>query len=440
MIVGHDMEDGYYSFLLSADSLNETPVISHTGNDLRADIGYLKMSPASNKIAMPLNNNGLLVELCRFHNRTGKVYDPVRIVARDSVVYAFGIEFSPDGNLLYISTGGKQYKLWQYDITLESEQEINQSAQLIATGNNNALQLASDGKIYIAKENNNHLNVIDSSGEKGTDCDFKENEIHLQSGISLKGFPNFLPFYFYRPQISSKGFCIGDTTFFSFPQYQNSDSLTWDFGDGTPVLTTSQTGIAEHLYKDPSSYAVKLIVHHCGAADTVFQIVKMQEPPAVFLGNDTTLCNSCSIMLDGGSGMDNWLWQDGSTSQYYNVDEPGLYYVTVSSDGCVNSDSVYIGKSTPGVYMPNAFTPNGDGINDVLKPVVSEPLSDYHLIIFNRWGHVLFESTSYDQGWDGTYNGKPQENAVYTWKIVYSVYENKNKETVEKTGTVLLFR
>ena len=439
-IVAHDREDGYYSFLLNADSLDETPVISHTGNNLKADIGYLKISPASDIIAMPLNNNSLLVELCRFNNRTGEIYHPVRIMARDSVVYAYGIEFSPDGNLLYITTGGKQYKLWQYDITLDGEQEINQSAQLIATGNNNALQLAPDGKMYIAKENTGYLNVINAPGEKGMDCDFSENEINLESGISLKGLPGFLPFYFYRPQVSVKGLCTGDTTFFSFPQYLNSDSLTWSFGDGTPDITTTQTGIAEHLYKNPSSYPVKLIIHHCDYADTVSRMVKIQEPPAVSLGNDTTICNFCSVTLDGGNGMDNWLWQDGSTSQYYTAEEPGLYFVTVSKNGCVNSDSVYISKSTPGVFMPNAFTPNGDGINDVLKPVTSEPLSEYHFIIFNRVGHILFESTSFDRGWDGTYKNRPQENGVYSWKIVYAVYGNKNRETVEKKGTVLLLR
>jgi len=140
-IVAHDKSDGYYSYLLNADSLNKTPVISRTGNNVRADIGYMKISPASDRIAMPVNNSTALVELCHFENRTGKVFDPVRIYARDSVVYAFGIEFSPSGNLLYISTGGKQYKLWQYDITQETKEEINNSAELIATGNNFALQL-----------------------------------------------------------------------------------------------------------------------------------------------------------------------------------------------------------------------------------------------------------------------------------------------------------
>ncbi|NOX87087.1 MAG: hypothetical protein GXO86_14195, partial [Chlorobi bacterium] len=152
-VIVHDRFDGYYSYLLNADSLNKTPVISRTGNNVRADIGYMKISPASDKIAMPLNSSVALVELCRFQNRTGKVFDPMRIMARDSVVYAYGIEFSPDGNLLYISTGGKQYKLWQYDITLETEEEINNSAELVATGNNFALQLAPDEKLYIAKEN-----------------------------------------------------------------------------------------------------------------------------------------------------------------------------------------------------------------------------------------------------------------------------------------------
>ncbi len=439
-IVAHDRFDGYYSYLLSADSLNKTPVISRTGNNVRADIGYMKMSPASSRIAMPVNNSVTLVELCRFQNRTGKVFDPVRILPRDSVIYAYGIEFSPDGNLLYISTGGRQYKLWQYDITLETEQEINNSAKLIATGNNFALQLASNEKLYIAKENSNELNSILAPDKNAPDCDYRKNDIGLAGGLSLKGLPNFLPFYFYNPRIPAGGLCHGDTTFFSFPQYLNSDSLTWDFGDGSSPLTTKQIGNIHHLYPDASTYQLELLVHHCGISDTITRTVNIQNPPVVFLGNDTTICGYCTIKLNGGDGMDDWLWQDGSRLQYYEVKNAGSYSVTVWKNGCTATDTIKISRVPVNVYMPNAFTPNGDGINDFFAPVIAEPLENYHLIIFNRSGKVIFESYNTNVGWDGYFRGKPENIGVYSWKIIYSVSQVQNYTENKKTGTVLLLR
>lgn len=146
-IVTHDRFDGYYSFLLSAEGLLSDTVHSYTGNSIRSDIGYMKMSPASNRIALPLNQENLLVELSLFHNRSGKIYNPIKIFARDETVYAYGIEFSADGNLLYIATGGRAYKVWQYDLTQVTQEKINNSAVLIAEGNHFALQLAPDGKI-----------------------------------------------------------------------------------------------------------------------------------------------------------------------------------------------------------------------------------------------------------------------------------------------------
>jgi len=439
-IVGHNRLDGYFSFLLSADSLAKTPVESFTGNRIKSDIGYLKMSPSSNRIAMPVNNSSILVELSRFHNRSGKVFDPIRIFPRDSAIYAYGIEFSPDGNKLYISTGGLEYKLWQYDLTVETEEAINLSAELISSGNHFAMQLAPDGKIYIAKENRDYLSAILSPDLQGLSCNYSEYEIDLQSGISLMGLPNFLPYYFYKPQLLIDGECLGDTTQFIFPQYQNSDSLRWNFGDDSPVVTTGPTNGIKHFYQDPSTYLAELLVFHCGIVDTVRHLVSINEPPNLYLGNDTIICNSCSIILDGGESMDYWIWQDGSESQFYQVWDEGLYHVSVWKNECIASDSIYISKSQIKAYLPTAFTPNGDGINDYFKPVSSEPLSEYQLFIFDRWGEVVFQSSDFEQGWDGRFKGEILVSNIYSWKLVYTVYNKQGSERVEKLGTVMLIR
>lgn len=90
--------------------------------------------------------------------------------------------------------------------------------------------------------------------------------------------------------------------------------------------------------------------------------------------------------------------------------------------------------------MPNAFSPNGDGINDFFKPVSSELLSEFYLIVFNRWGDVVFESSDSEFGWDGYYKGYPLNHSVYGWKVVYTIYKNQEINRVKKTGTVVLVR
>jgi gliding motility-associated-like protein len=91
-------------------------------------------------------------------------------------------------------------------------------------------------------------------------------------------------------------------------------------------------------------------------------------------------------------------------------------------------------------YVPNAFTPNGSGPNEVFKPVFYSGYDpyDYTLLIFNRWGEVVFESRNTEVGWDGTYGGLPVQDGVYIWKL--TVGEIENARRIEKIGHVTLIR
>ena len=439
-IVTHDRNDGYFSFLLTADGLVSDTVRSFTGNAVRADIGYMKMSPASNRIALPLNHDNRLLELSLFHNRLGKVYNPIKIFAKDEGVYAYGVEFSADGNLLYIATGGRAYKVWQYDLTKETEEKINNSAMLIAEGNHFALQLAPDGKIYIARENRNYLSFIHHPEQSGLSCELEENAINLQGKVSQMGLPNFMPFLFYKPSFSVERPCIGDTTHFHFDQFYTSDSLSWDFGDGSPPLTSKDMAHPSHIYVDTGTFSVELLIHHCGIADTARRDIQINDIPAIFLGNDTTICNSCIILLDGGEEMDKWLWQDGSEERFFEVQQSGNYRVLVTKNECENSDTISIHNVSVQVVVPNAFTPNGDGQNDIFRAYSNELLSTYHLLVFNRRGMLLFESHQIENAWDGRYRGSDSPLGVYTWQITYSYYFESALKSETQDGTVLLLR
>jgi len=218
----------FYSYLVTDTGvLCYDPVISTAGDKILADIGMMKASPAGDILALPVNTSNIYLELFDFDNSTGVVSNPKRIYKTEDVVYAYGVEFSGDGKFLYITTGGKSYELLQYDLTLKTEQEINESCVVISKGNMYSMQIAPDSKIYVARVNDNYLSVIEHPGIKGPECLFREKEIYLGDNTCLMGLPNFNQSYFYFPSFSFKNACIGDTTSVWIENNSNIDSVEW---------------------------------------------------------------------------------------------------------------------------------------------------------------------------------------------------------------------
>ena len=120
------------------------------------------------------------------------------------------------------------------------------------------------------------------------------------------------------------------------------------------------------------------------------------------------------------------------------------YVVRVSTaSGCFATDtiSVKVYKVLPGIYVPSAFTPDGDGKNDVFRPIAIGIKQITYFKVFNRWGVLVYSSAknAYEQsiGWDGTYKGKPQDSAVYVWIVEGVDYLDKK---ITQKGTVTLIR
>ena len=107
------------------------------------------------------------------------------------------------------------------------------------------------------------------------------------------------------------------------------------------------------------------------------------------------------------------------------------------SNGCISQDSVYIDIIfDSGVFIPSAFSPNNDGINDVLKPRIFG-LVNYKLIIYDRWGKKVFESTDPQQGWNGnSLKNKTINSDVFTY-FVFAEYQNAAKKVFKGNITML---
>ncbi len=160
-------------------------------------------------------------------------------------------------------------------------------------------------------------------------------------------------------------------------------------------------------------------------------------PTAQFTANpNTTNILDPTVTFNNLSSPGTYLWSfgDGVTSTVpspiYNYTDTGSYNVQLivtTSFGCVDTayGNVYI-SDLFSVYVPNAFTPNGDGINDSFSPVVMG--ADYYEFwIYNRWGELIFDSTTSGTPWDGTYKGQHVEQDVYVWKL-FIQEKNKGKK------------
>lgn len=92
------------------------------------------------------------------------------------------------------------------------------------------------------------------------------------------------------------------------------------------------------------------------------------------------------------------------------------------------------------IYVPNAFSPNEDGVNDIFQPYIGCPVSEYDFRVFNRWGHLVYESQNQEDGWNGEFKGQPAEASVYVY-IVKVTYDDEGELKDEiKTGDVALVR
>jgi gliding motility-associated-like protein len=117
----------------------------------------------------------------------------------------------------------------------------------------------------------------------------------------------------------------------------------------------------------------------------------------------------------------------------------GVYTdVFIATNGCDSVRTLNLTiKNNCNIYIPNAFTPNKDGLNDLFKPTINMAFQKFSFTIFNRYGEKIFETYEYGKGWDGTFKGKDQQSGTYVYRITFT---NASGYESENNGTVLLIR
>ena len=130
---------------------------------------------------------------------------------------------------------------------------------------------------------------------------------------------------------------------------------------------------------------------------------------------------------------------NGDAIIYLTSTKPGFVTITAVADGktIINGSPVRIRFTEENVWVPKVFTPNGDGTNDLVRPIVNGVFNLTYFNIYNRWGNLLFTTNNISQGWDGRFKGAMQPNETYMWIIVGT---NSSNERVQKRGMISLVR
>lgn len=192
----------------------------------------------------------------------------------------------------------------------------------------------------------------------------------------------------------------------------------------------SNNAITPQLNITTSGILIVLVSNLCGvASDTV--LINLDPFPSITLPRDTELCAPEGYLIPAYSNIENILWSTGDTSQSINIPYAGNYWAYVGNSCGYDVDTIKISECSGEYIMPNAFSPNGDGINDFLFPIRIGNAQLVQYDVYNRWGQMVFTYADGDINWDGTYYETKCSVGVYIYVIRY-------KDNI--TGNILLLK
>gem|GEM_PF-1923235 len=201
-------------------------------------------------------------------------------------------------------------------------------------------------------------------------------------------------------------------------------------------LSTSRT----RQVNATGQYAVTVTdANNCIGTDSI-RLKAILPLPAKFLPADTLLCEYETLSLKARGNFTEYLWSTRSFDQSIIVRAAGLYWLQVKdSNNCVGRDSMLLNpkQCIAGFYIPKAFSPNDDNRNELFKPMLFGNVLEYRFLIYNRYGHLIFETTELNKGWDGKVKGMIQNPGGFVWICRYH-FQGSNPKT--ERGSVVLLR
>lgn len=363
--------DSFYAYYLTVGGITDSVVSAigsvearsaHAQQNAAAAMGQMKFSPDGKHVALVIGHQvPNVVEWYNFDQATGRLsnYNTTTISTQSGSAY--GVEFSKNGSMLYVTNGDTlmQLNLMAGGGNIDS---VNASKKIIFGGDGAhvyGMLLGPDNKIYVCMGDTT-LSVIQSPDSVGRTAHFEAHAVSLNNNYCYRNLPDLIAGYHYTNKI---------------PECN--------------LLNVSHT-VVNAACTGPSGSAIE----GASGGSSPITIQWNTDPPQT------------------GAQATNLL--------------PGNYVATVTgTDPCFGPitvyDTIHVGTAQRVVAAADAFTPNGDGKNDIFIPEVkcSDEL-EYVFRIYNRWGQLLFETYDPHKGWDGSFNNKEQPVGVYVYYIEYT--------------------
>lgn len=339
-------------------------------------IGYMRVSPNGRLVACANGGSSLraevdgekkfvnLLEVYKFDPRNGNL-EPF-VTHLDTVSYLYGVEFSSDVTKLYYTT---RRKIFQLDLMSDNAETISKSATFIGefpqfsdldTLMLGALQLAINGKIYVAQDGYPYLGVIENPRAKGQDCNYVIDGKYLEGTISRLGLPNFIPTYLLPPDFEIVNNCSNSHTTFRCIDDRDVQRYYWK------LTTASGEGIAEATVREfeiplttPGKYRISLEVIVDGFSHVDYRFFEVFAPPEFSLGDDVQICSYdealiAAPVLDEGF---TFSWADGGSDDLHiNKTCEVIGKLTDNHTGCTTEDVLEVKVVDPVEFeMPDAL-------------------------------------------------------------------------------------
>ena len=252
--------------------------------------------------------------------------------------------------------------------------------------------------------------------------------------------------------VQTKTVCTGQFVFIQSSANGNQQPINyqWIYPNGD---TTDNDPLFFSVSSSNSGFYTVLATDRVGCTDQKsIELIVSENPVAAFHGTDTLVVDS-GYLLDAGEGMASYRWNTGDSTNPLVIEYEGVYWLEMTShEGCTGSDSVYVKliedeilppDPTFNIFIPNAFSPDGDGVNDNFNisynnNINSFPITHFVLHIFDRWGEGIFQTDDIAQGWDGMKNGNPCSGGVYIYKILFEMDGEPGRQ--ERIGVIMLVR
>jgi hypothetical protein len=416
-LLSHDYTgNNFRAFLVTTAGVSPSPVISSIGtfyNNTITPAGQMKFSPNGHKLGVCVQftnvaSINIVFELYDFDNSTGMIsnYQPLG----NQPTAGYGCEFSADGTKFY-GTLSTTSTLIQFDLCANNATTAIQSAFSGPMNYFASLQLAPDGKIYVARSSNATLGVIHNPNLPGTACNYSDAGPtlvpynNLQPG-TLMGLPGFMASYLLKlppPSMTYTTTCQ-TVTFAPFPAACAASGLSilsrsWNFGDpASGSANTSGQNMPTHFYQTAGSYTAKLITNYNCYSDTIsVPVTIFAMAPALSVAGSFTICKGQTATYTA-SGGNTYNWSTGSNNPSIAVTPTSTTVYSVTATHTVNicqaekTFTVYVSPCT-GIEQIQAAAGNKLLVypNPTQGKLIVETEKEGRLMVYNQLGDVILE-------------------------------------------------